>query len=173
MKTDHDQGLSGFVFGTLPPLLMIIVMSPAHGVMHMCAKLAGVPTMARAELFTQNAYFAFEFIQVLLVQTVSSTAVAALSRIASDPSVIVSTLAGTLSTAASDFYISFFILEGLGFAVNRLTRVLSLLVSKLRSKFHTGTPRAMYEEWTALSAMKCGSLLPIYTNMVCISKFDL
>ncbi|KAM4065632.1 calcium-dependent channel, putative phosphate domain-containing protein [Hirsutella rhossiliensis] len=160
--------LFGFVIGLLPPILMTVVMSPAAEVMRMCAKLAGAPTLSQAELFTQNAHFVFELTQVLIVQTVSSSAVAATIQVVQNPSAVFPTL-GEILPSASNFYISYFILEGLLMAVSELTRVFGLLIFHLSYRFLAGTPRTMYQKWTALSTVRWGSLLPIYTNVVCIS----
>jgi hypothetical protein len=37
-------------------------------------------------------------------------------------------------------------------------------------KFLSSTPRSMYKRWTTLSAISWGSVLPVYTCIVVISK---
>jgi hypothetical protein len=134
-----------------------------------CAKLAGEPSDSRVELFTQNAYFCFQLIQVFLVTTVSSSATATAIAIYNDPGSIFQTLASCLPKS-SNFYISYFIVQGLTLATSVLTQVVGFFVFSLLYKFLAKTPRALYSKWTTLSAISWGSVLPVYTNIAVISK---
>ena len=51
----------------------------------MVAKVAGEPSLARVELFTQNAYFVFQVVQVFLVVTLASSATALIKQIQDKP----------------------------------------------------------------------------------------
>ncbi|EGU73835.1 hypothetical protein FOXB_15654, partial [Fusarium oxysporum f. sp. conglutinans Fo5176] len=80
---------------------------------------------------------------------------------------------GMLSTSiptASNFYISFFIVQGLTIATGVLTQIFGFIMFTLSSRFSNKTPRMMYYKWTALSTLSWGSLMPIYTNMAVISE---
>jgi calcium permeable stress-gated cation channel len=134
-----------------------------------CAKLAGEPTLSRVELFTQNAYFAFQVIQIFLVTTLSSAATAVAKKIIDRPMDAPSILASKLPTA-SNIYISYFIVQGLTIATGVLTQVVGFFVFRILYKFLAGTPRAMYQKWASLSAISWGSTLPVYTNIVVIGK---
>lgn len=125
--------------------------------------------MARVELFTQNAYFAFQVVQVFLVVTLSSGAAATVAKISNDPSQAPALLAGGLPKA-SNFYISYFILQGLTIASGVVSQVVGFVIFKLLYKFLTSTPRSMYQKWTNLSAISWGSVLPIYANIAVIGK---
>lgn len=70
---------------------------------------------------------------------------------------------------ASNFYISYFIVQGLTLATSVLTQVIGLVIFKLLYKLLAGTPRAMYNKWTTLAGVLWGSLLPVYTNIVVVS----
>lgn len=135
-----------------------------------CAKLAGEPSLARVELFTQNAYFAFQVIQVFLITTLTSAASKVGYLIFQHPETVTSLLAENLPTA-SNFYISYFIVQGLGIAASILSQAVGFVVFTLVYKFLSGTPRAMYNKWANLSAISWGSVLPVYTNIAVISKF--
>ncbi|PFH59337.1 hypothetical protein XA68_12489 [Ophiocordyceps unilateralis] len=158
----------GVISGLLPAVAMSIVLSLVPVVMRWCAKLAGAPTLSRAELFTQNAYFAFQVIQLFLVQTVFSSGVAALTGVISNPTSVFSTLGSQLPTS-SNFYISYFIVQGLTIATGVVTQVVGLIVFRVLYKFLASTPRAMYTKWTTLTPVLWGSLMPVYTNIVVIS----
>jgi len=158
----------GVITGLLPAVLMSILMSLVPVVMRLCAKLAGEPSISRVELFTQNAYFAFQVIQIFLVTTLSSAATAVAKQIIDKPTDAPSILANKLPKA-SNVYISYFIVQGLTIATGVLTQVVGFVVFRLLYKFLAGTPRAMYNKWANLSAISWGSTLPVYTNIVVIA----
>ncbi|ELR05553.1 hypothetical protein GMDG_07473 [Pseudogymnoascus destructans 20631-21] len=91
--------------------------------MRILAKLSGEPTLARVELFTQNAYFAFQVVQVFLVMTIGSAALSVAQQIAQNPGSVTSLLATKLPLA-SNFYISYFILQGLTIASGVVSQVI-------------------------------------------------
>jgi calcium permeable stress-gated cation channel len=134
-----------------------------------CAKLAGEPSLSRVELFTQNAYFVFQVVQVFLVVTLASSATSVGKRIADNPGSVTTILAEGLPTS-SNFYISFFIVQGLTIASGVISQVVGFVIFTLLYKFLANTPRAMYQKWANLSAISWGSVLPVYTNIAVISK---
>jgi calcium permeable stress-gated cation channel len=125
--------------------------------------------LSRVELLTQNAYFAFQVVQVFLVVTLSSGAAATVASISTDPTLAPSLLAAGLPKA-SNFYISYFILQGLTIASGVVSQVVGFFVFKLLYKFLTSTPRSMYQKWTSLSAISWGSVLPVFANIAVIGK---
>ncbi|RDA85130.1 hypothetical protein CP532_1560, partial [Ophiocordyceps camponoti-leonardi (nom. inval.)] len=155
--------ISSFV----PPFLMIIFMSPVAPLMRQCAKLAGVPTLCQAELFTHNACFAFQFTQVLIVQTISSSILPTITSIIHDTSAVLPSLRKTLPTA-SNFYISYFLVENaVAFVI--FTMSVGPFIIMLYYKYFARTPRAKFEMWTTLLHHSFGSLLPVFATIVCIS----
>ncbi|KAJ6444898.1 DUF221 domain-containing protein [Purpureocillium lavendulum] len=160
----------GVVSGLLPAVALSILMSFVPIIMRSCARLAGIPTLSRIELFTQNAYFVFQVVQVFLIRSLFDAASTALIEIVNDPSSVFTTLGQTIPTSAN-FYISYFMVQGLTIATGVVTQVVGLFVFRLLYKFLAGTPRAMYNKWTTLSGILWGSLLPVYTNIICISGF--
>ena len=158
----------GVITGLLPSVALSILMSLVPVVMRLCAKLAGEPSLSRVELFTQNAYFAFQVIQVFLITTMTSSAAAVAYKISQEPMQAPAILASNLPKA-SNIYISYFIVQGLTIATSVLTQVVGFVIFTIIYKFLTGTPRAMYNKWTNLSAISWGSTLPVYTNIVVIA----
>ncbi|KAH6659524.1 hypothetical protein BKA67DRAFT_589500 [Truncatella angustata] len=159
--------IMGVITGLLPSVALSILMSLVPVIMRLCAKLSGEPSLSRVELFTQNAYFAFQVIQVFLITTVTSSASAVVPQIVNDPKSVTSLLAENLPKA-SNFYISYFLVQGLAIGMNVLTQVVGFFIFTLLYKFLTGTPRAMYNKWANLSAISWGSVLPVYTNIAVI-----
>ncbi|KAI6087135.1 DUF221-domain-containing protein [Hypoxylon rubiginosum] len=158
----------GLVSGLLPSVLLAVLMSLVPVIMRLCAKLSGEPSLARVELFTQNAYFAFQLIQVFLITTASSAASAVGAQIASDPGSVTTLLSENLPKA-SNFYISYFIVQGLGVSSKLVSNVVGFVIFTIMYKFLSGTPRALYKKWANLSAVSWGSVLPVYTNIAVIS----
>ncbi|KAI0876880.1 hypothetical protein GGS24DRAFT_449985 [Hypoxylon argillaceum] len=158
----------GFVQGLLPSVLMSVLLSLVPVVMRICAKLAGEPSLSRVELFTQNAYFAFQVIQVFLITTLTSAASAVAYTIFQHPEQATSLLSENLPKA-SNFYISYFIVQGLGIGASLLSQVVGFIIFNLIYKHLSGTPRALYTKWAELSAISWGSVMPVYTNIAVIS----
>ncbi|KAK4143334.1 uncharacterized protein C8A04DRAFT_28971 [Dichotomopilus funicola] len=160
--------IMGVVSGLLPSVLLSVLMSLVPIVMRLCAKLAGEPSESRVELFTQNAYFAFQVIQVFLVATLASSATAVAKQIVDNPASVTSILANNLPKS-SNLYISYFIVQGLTIATGVLTQVVGFFVFTLLYKLLGTTPRSMYTKWSNLSAISWGSTLPVYTNIVVVA----
>jgi len=140
--------------------------------MRLCAKLSGEPSTARVELFTQNAYFAFQVIQVFLMVTLGSVASAVIKDVIDEPTSIARLLAKRIPTV-SNFYISYFIIQGLTIASSVISQVIGFVIFRILYKYLAGTPRKMYAKWAGLSAISWGSTLPPFTMIACIGMLSL
>ncbi|KAF7555800.1 hypothetical protein G7Z17_g1890 [Cylindrodendrum hubeiense] len=158
----------GLISGLLPSVALAILMSLVPVIMRICAKKAGAVSVSQAELFTQNAYFIFQVVQVFLIRTITDSAASTITGIVADPSSVFDILSTALPTS-SNFYISYFIVQGLSIAMGVLTQVVGCFIFQILYKYLAGTPRAMYTKWTTLSSLSWGSLLPVYTNIAVIS----
>ncbi len=118
-------------------------------------------------MFTQNAYFAFQVVQVFLVVTIASSASSIVKQVSSDPTGVTSLLANRLPTV-SNFYISYFIVQGLTVASGVLSQVVGFIIFRILYKFLAKTPRKMYNKWANLSAISWGSTLPVFTCIAVI-----
>ncbi|KAJ1333689.1 calcium permeable stress-gated cation channel [Microdochium nivale] len=160
--------LLGVITGLLPSVALAILMSLVPIIMRLCAKLSGEPSLSRVELFTQNAYFCFQVVQVFLITTMASAAPTIIKGIIDEPASITGILANNIPKA-SNFYLPYFIVQGMGVAASVLSQVVGFAIFTLVYKFLAKTPRAMYKKWSTLSAISWGSLLPVYTNIAVIS----
>ncbi|KAG4273312.1 hypothetical protein FPRO04_14568, partial [Fusarium proliferatum] len=133
------QVILGAASGLLPSIALSILMSLVPEFIRSCARWSGCVSLSQAELFTQKAYFIFQFLQVFLVQTLSNSVISSLVTILRNPNDVFSILSSSIPTA-SNFYISLFIVQGLSSATSALTQVFGVII-----------------------------LLPIYTNMAVIS----
>lgn len=162
--------IMGVITGLLPAVALSILMSLVPIIMRLCAKLCGEPSLSRVELFTQNAYFIFQVVQVFLITTMTSSASAVAIQIKDHPQDATTILANNLPKSAN-FYIAYFIVQGLTIATDVLTQVVGFVIFQILYKFLASTPRALYNKWANLSAISWGSTLPVYTNIAVIGMF--
>jgi hypothetical protein len=131
-------------------------------------KVAGLPTLSLVELRCHETFFWFQIIQVFLVTTMTSAASAAVPQVIKNPGSITKVLAENLPLA-SNFYISYFILQGLVFSSGQLVQIVGLILFNLMSKYLDKTPRKMYARWSSLSSVGWGSVFPVLEMMTVIS----
>ncbi|KAI1910331.1 phosphate metabolism protein 7 [Ophidiomyces ophidiicola] len=158
----------GLITSLLPVILLSVLMALLPIVLRLLAKLGGVPTTAAVELRTQNFFFAFQVVQVFLVTTLSSAATSVVTSIIQNPQSAASLLAQNIPKA-SNFYIAYFILQGLTFSSGALLQIVGLIISKILGKLFDNTPRKMYTRWSTLAGMGWGTILPVVTNLCVIA----
>lgn len=113
------------------------------------------------ELFVLKSYFVFQVVQVFLVTTLSAAISASLTKILEDPMSVQSLLSESLPKA-SNFYVSYLILQGLAMSATRVVHLPSLH----RAVFANGkTPRMMSTRWHRLKRIHWGSDFPMFANM--------
>lgn len=165
---DIPGSILGVVQGLLPTILLAVLMSLLPIILRLMAKLGGAPTLSAVELTVQNTYFAFQVIQVFLVATLGSAASAVISGIAADPASAPMILASNIPLA-SNFYISYFILQGLAIVSGLLVGLVGLILFMVLGKLLDKTPRKMYNRWMRLTSLGWGTLFPVYTNLLVIA----
>ncbi|PGH19537.1 hypothetical protein AJ80_03872 [Polytolypa hystricis UAMH7299] len=165
---DCPEIILGVITALLPAILLAVLMALLPIVLRLLAKLGGVPTTAAVELRTQNFYFAFQVVQVFLVTTIASAASSAISVIIQKPQEAASLLAQNIPKA-SNFYIAYFILQGLTFSSGAVLQIAGLVISKILGKLLDNTPRKMYKRWSTLSGLGWGTVLPVVTNLCVIA----
>ncbi|KAJ6144729.1 hypothetical protein N7470_008624 [Penicillium chermesinum] len=160
--------IKGVITGLLPSVLQSALMSLVPIVMRLMAKLGGAPSQASVELFTQNAYFAFQIVQTFLVLTLASSAAGVVSDIIRNPSSAASLLASKIPTA-STFYITYITLQGLSFSAGALVQISGLILGKILGRFLDKTPRKMYKRWSNLAGLGWGTVYPAFTFLATIA----
>ncbi|KAG2411603.1 hypothetical protein HFD88_009159 [Aspergillus terreus] len=161
---DLPETIKGVISGLLPSAALVLLMSLVPIICRFCAKRAGVPSTSRVELFTQSAHFCFQVVQVFLVTTLTSAASAATAQIIKDPLSAKDLLAKNLPKA-TNFYISYFLLQGLTMSSLAVVQVAGALVFKFITTFFDHSPRHLYQRWSALSGISWGNVFPVFTNM--------
>ena len=161
----------GVVQGLLPSILLAVLMALLPIVLRWMARLAGKPTLSTVELRVQNSYFLFQVIQVFLVTTLTSGAASAGVKIFQNPSQATTLLAQSLPTA-SNFYISYFILQGLSISASALAQVVGVILFRLLGKVLDSTPRKMYKRFITLGGLGWGTVFPVYTLLTVIGEYN-
>ncbi|TLD21843.1 DUF221-domain-containing protein [Venturia nashicola] len=157
----------GAIEGLLPSLLLSTLVSYVPIICRYFARLSGEVTTAEIELKTQTWYFIFQVIQVFFVTSLSSGATAVFQDIANNPRKAPELLAKKLPKA-SNFYLSYFIIYGLGQSTKNLLNWSGLFFDKLYALFDR-TPRDKYERYTSMSGTGWGSWYPKFTNLALIA----
>lgn len=158
----------GVITNLLPVIMLSILMSLVPVIMRFMGKVAGKATLSMVELRCHESFFWFQVIQVFIVTTLTSAASAAVPKILKDPGSLTTLLAQNLPLA-SNFYISYFILQGLIFSSGELLRIAGLIVFNALSRILDKTPRKMYNRWSSLSSIGWGSVFPLIELMTVIS----
>ncbi|KAJ5831736.1 hypothetical protein N7474_000047, partial [Penicillium riverlandense] len=161
---DLPSVLKGAIQGLLPSAALVLLMSLVPIICRICARKSGVPSLARVELFTQSAHFVFQVVQVFLVTTLTSAASAATEQIIKNPLSAKDLLAKNLPKA-TNFYISYFLLQGLSTSSLALVQVGSAVVFKFITTFFAYSPRRLFQRWAELGGVSWGNVFPVFTNM--------
>ncbi|KAF2022063.1 DUF221-domain-containing protein [Aaosphaeria arxii CBS 175.79] len=158
----------GLLTGLIPPMLTSLLSKYVPNIFRYIFKKFGSPTNTSAELKVLRWFFVFQVVQVFLVTTLSSGAAAVASQIALDPTAVTSLLAERLPSS-SNFYLSYFIVQGLTSSSDNLLNYSDLLQWKFYDYVFDKTPRQKYSSYTSLKGLAWGKVFPKYTNFVIIA----
>ena len=165
---DIPQVILGVVTNLLPSVMLALLVSLVPIFFKLLGKLAGKPTLSAVELRCHESFFWFQVIQVFLVTTMTSAASSAVPTILKTPGSIPNLLAQSIPRA-SNFYVSYIILQGLTFAASALVQITGLILFHLLSKLLDTTPRKMYNRWANLSDLGSGTVFPFQEILTVIS----
>ncbi|KAL7944215.1 hypothetical protein V8C42DRAFT_326178 [Trichoderma barbatum] len=155
--------INGVIFGLIPPFALSFLMALVPILLRICAAQSGIPSLIIGEFFTQNAYFAFQVIQVFLITTITSAASGALQSIIQNPLGIQSLLAQNLPKA-SNFYLSYILIQCLAMGGTQLLQIFSLIRHHIVTKV-SDVPRRRFATWRKLRPARWGGIFPVFTNM--------
>ncbi|KAF2814842.1 DUF221-domain-containing protein [Mytilinidion resinicola] len=158
----------GLLTGLLPPFLTSLFVSYVPNIFRWIAKSSGQPTNTQAELKVQNWYYAFQFIQVFLVTSLSSAAAAVATQIAQNPAGVPEMLARQIPKA-SNFYLTYIILQGTASAAKNVLNYSDLFSYLFFDYFMDKTPRQKYSRYTSLKGIGWGNVYPKFTNIAIIA----
>ncbi|KAH8896663.1 DUF221-domain-containing protein [Thozetella sp. PMI_491] len=159
---DLPAAVKGVLQGLLPALALSALMAAVPYMLRACARVAGSPTKTQVELFTQEAYFVFQVVQVFLITTLTSAASAAFSKILEDPWSAKDLLSENLPKA-SNFYLSYILVQCLGRSAWSLAHIPELVRHQLNKR--SQNPRFRFGAWHRLRRVHWGALFPVFSNM--------
>ncbi|KAF3010048.1 hypothetical protein E8E13_011522 [Curvularia kusanoi] len=159
---DQPDWLLSFIQGVLPPLFLAILFAVLPLILRFLAGVTGTTTSGERELLVQNFYFAFVFVQLFLVVSLSTGISATIEKITADPISVPQTLAQNLPRAANYFF-SYMILQALSISSGTLLQIGAIAIILLFSFFDT-TPREKVSRVLNRSGINWGTMIPVYTN---------
>lgn len=160
--------VKSIISGLLPPLLLNVLLSLLPFILGALVKQQGVITGARVELGVQRWYFAFLFIQIFFVVTLSTGVMAFVNTLASNPSQVMQTVAISVPKAA-DYFFSYLLVQGLGNSASALIQWVSLVKWFILAPLLDLTPRDKWKRQTTnLNEVNWGSFFPLFTNFAVI-----
>lgn len=165
------QWLLALMQGVLPQCLLATVMIIVPLLLHRIIKKQGIHTHVAAELFMQDYYFVFLFIQVFLVVSTSSGITAVLSGATQDFKSLAALVAQNLPKA-SNYFFSYMLLQALSTSAAALLQVDRLVLRFLVAPLMDNTAR---QKWNRerQPEMRWGTFFPIYTNFAVIGMRQL
>ncbi|CUS12182.1 unnamed protein product [Tuber aestivum] len=157
----------GLIQGVLPPLGLAILMALLPIILRAFAKLQGNHTGMAIERAVQGMYFAFLFIQIFLVVSISSGITTVFQQLADNIASAPAILAQNLPKA-SNFFFSYLLLQAFTVSGGAILQIATLFVQFILSPIVDSTARQKFTRATELAQMKWGTFFPVYTNLACI-----
>ncbi|KIP07239.1 hypothetical protein PHLGIDRAFT_30114 [Phlebiopsis gigantea 11061_1 CR5-6] len=158
----------GIISGILPPVALAILMMMLPIVLRLLSRFEGTPTRTGIELSLMTRYFLFQVLHSFLIVTLSSGIIAALPQLVNNPSSVPSLLAQQLPKA-SNFFLTYIILQGLSGTASGFLQIVSLVIYYVKLFILGSTPRSIYNIKYTLPNVNWGTLWPVTTLLVVIS----
>ncbi|CUS22623.1 LAQU0S06e02234g1_1 [Lachancea quebecensis] len=159
--------LLGLITGLLPTVALAILMSLVPVFIKKLGSISGCMSIQEQELYCQAWYYAFNVVQVFIVFTCASSAVSTIQSIMDDPSSAMTLLAANLPKS-SNFYINYYLLQGLSFSSGTLAQLVNLILSRILGRILDSTPRQKWSRYNTLAKPTWGVLYPNMELLVCI-----
>ncbi|KAK5111447.1 hypothetical protein LTR62_004899 [Meristemomyces frigidus] len=153
--------------GVLPPVLLSLILLLVPVIFRALVKQQGVATGNQKELGVQTWYFAFLFIQVFFVVTISSGLTQFFQQLGTQPGQVVKSLSESLPKAA-DYFFQYLLLQGLSNSASALLQLWTLFAWFILAALMDSTPRQKWSRQTSLSNIQWGSFFPPFTNFAVI-----
>ncbi|KAI1377913.1 DUF221-domain-containing protein [Hypoxylon crocopeplum] len=161
----------GLLSGLIPPLATSWLSTMVPSIFRYIFKTFGSPTNTAAELKVQRWYYIFQVTQVFLVTAVFSGAAAVSKELmdrVKDPTSVPELLARQLPKA-SNFYLTYFIIQGTTSAADNLLNYSDLLTYLFYDYFFDKTPRQKFTRYTSMKGIAWGKLFPKFANFAIIA----
>ncbi|KAI1817822.1 DUF221-domain-containing protein [Poronia punctata] len=167
-KNPTVRQVTSAVAGVLPAILLALLLWLVPVVMDVLAGFKGAKTGTQKSETVQQFYFAFLFVQVFLIVSLASGAIAIVEDVINNPTMITNTVASKLPSAANYFF-SYMILQSLSVSSGTLLQIGALVNWYVIARIFNNTARNKWTTNTSLPDVKWGSYFPVYTNFACIA----
>ncbi|KAJ7126145.1 DUF221-domain-containing protein [Mycena epipterygia] len=158
----------GIISGILPPVALAVLMMLLPIVLRQFAIFEGIPKHSGVELSLMTRFFLFQVVHSFLVVTISSGIVSALSGLLKDPSSVASLLSMKLP-AASTFFLTYTILQGLSGTAGGFLQIVPLVIYYVKLVLLGSTPRSIYGIKFGGRSVAWGTTFPGVTLLVVIA----
>ncbi|KAM3422860.1 hypothetical protein BST61_g342 [Cercospora zeina] len=164
---DTPSSVISIVQGVLPPVLLSVILLLVPMIFRFLVTHQGVPTGNDRELGVQSWLFAFLFIQVFLVATISGGLVQLAVTIAQNPTSILNTISTSLPKASTYFF-SYLTVQAFSNSASALIQIGGLFTWFILAPILDSTARQKWRRQTTLSKVQWGSFFPLFTNFAVI-----
>lgn len=164
------DGAKSIIQGIVPPFLLTLLLALLPVILRLMARVQGGPTGMSVELTVQNYYFAFLFVQVFLVVSISSGITTVFTEITQGPQNVPAILAGNLPKA-SNYFFSYMILQAFSVSAAALVQLLALFKWFVLAPLLDNTARQKWARQTNLPDVRWGTFFPVYTNLAAIGEW--
>ena len=165
-----QSGLS-LIQGVLPPALLALLLVVLPFILRYLAKVQGCRSGMDIELTVQKYYFAFLFVQVFLVVSISSGVITVIQQLTDSPQSAPSLLAANLPRA-SNYFFSYMLLQAFSVSGGALVQLAELAKWYLLAPMMDSTARQKWRRQVDLPDVKWGKFFPVYTNLACIGELN-
>ncbi|KAJ7359243.1 hypothetical protein DFH08DRAFT_769128 [Mycena albidolilacea] len=160
--------VTGIVSGILPPVLLAVLMMLLPIILRQFAVFEGIPKRTGVELSLMTRFFLFQVVHSFLIVTISSGIAASLQGLLKDPSSVPTLLAQKLP-AASTFFLTYTLLQGLSGTAGGFLQIVPLVVYYVKLFLLGSTPRSVYGIKYGARSVAWGTTFPGITLLVVIA----
>lgn len=161
------EAIKNGIQGLLPQLILILILLLVPIIFRALIHQQGVATGNAKEKGVQAWFFAFLFIQVFFVVTLSTGFVPFGRQLASNPSRVFQSLATSIPPAAN-YYFSYLTVQALNNSASNLLQPAGLLSVFIFAPLLDSTPRDKWNRETEPNTVTWGSFFPLFTNFATI-----
>lgn len=158
--------LMGIITGLLPSLALAALLSLVPPIITIIGKYSGVLTQQDLNLYVHKWYYAFQIIQGFLVIAGVSSATATVTPIINSSGSAMVLLAENIPKS-SNFYITYFLLQGLLTPSLKLSQISKLIMNYFLSKV-ASSPRQKWKRYNKLSTFNMATSYPAIELLFCI-----
>ncbi|KZF22423.1 DUF221-domain-containing protein [Xylona heveae TC161] len=155
------------VQGVLPQALLAALLALLPITLRFLARQQGVHTGMAIELSVQNYYFAFLFVQVFLVVSISSGITTIIKQLSDNLGSAPQLLAANLPKA-SNYFFSYMLLQAFSVSAGALVQIGGLVSWFILAPLLDNTARQKWARQTNLPQMMWGTFFPVYTTLAAI-----